>query len=96
MISAYWWFPWTSLVPSTLKDVGHDAAKTLALPLTGVLCVLSALRVPLRDLFWHVLPRPELCARLGESVGTVGTFTPAYLAWGGKAGQEACSSGSGV
>lgn len=46
MISAYWWFPWTSVVPSTLKGVGHDAVKNLPLPLAGVLCVLSALRVP--------------------------------------------------
>lgn len=32
-ISARWWVPWTSVVPSALKGVGRNAAETL--PLTS-------------------------------------------------------------
>lgn len=45
-ISACWQVPWTSVVPSALKDVGCDAAKTLPLPSAGVSWVLPALRAP--------------------------------------------------
>lgn len=45
-ISARWRVPWTSALPSALKDVGHEASKTLLLPSAGVLWILSALRAP--------------------------------------------------
>lgn len=66
-ISACWHIPWTSEL-SALKDVGHNAAKTLPLPSAGS-CggFFSALRAPSSPgpLVSHS-PMAERCARRGE------------------------------